>query len=97
MYDSIRNSQKNSLIPFKLIKDYPYKYQSYLGRIYGYLLNQIIWWKETHHSIMFHDIENIPKIEAFNNFQVNEKDTSNNLLNPKPETDLITTNSCLSL
>lgn len=69
MYDSIRNSQKNSLIPFKLIKDYPYKYQSYLGRIYGYLLNQIIWWKETHHSIMFHDIENIPKIEAFNNFK----------------------------
>ena len=69
MYDSIRNSQKNSLIPFKLIKDYPYKYQSYLGRIYGYLRNQIIWWKETHHSIMFHDIEKIPKIEAFNNFK----------------------------
>ena len=34
---------------------------------------------------------------TLNHFQVNEKDTSNNLLNPKPETDLITTNSCLSL
>ena len=34
---------------------------------------------------------------TLNHFQVNEKDTSNNLLNPKPEKDLIATNSCISL
>ena len=30
MCDSIKNTQKNSLITFKLIKDYPYEYQSHL-------------------------------------------------------------------
>ena len=39
----------------------------------------------------------IVKLTNLNHFQVNEKDTSNNLLNPKQETDLITANSCISL
>ena len=39
----------------------------------------------------------IVKLTSLNHFQVNEKDTSNNLLNPEPQTDLITTNSCKSL
>ena len=39
----------------------------------------------------------IVKLTSLNHFQVNEKDTSNNLLNPEPQTDLIATNSCISL
>ena len=40
----------------------------------------------------------IVKLTTLNHFQVNEKDTLNNLLNAKPETeDLITTNSYISL
>ena len=152
IYDSIKNTQKNSVIPFKLIEDYPYEYQSHLEGISDYLLDQTKWWEETDHGVMFYDIENNQKIEAsklkmhhfqsysitekwaktrkllekrisskdlipvkkmkyfdengttvivklttLNHFQVNEKDKSNNFLNPKPEKDLITTNSCISL
>ena len=152
IYDSIKNTQKNSLIPFKLIEDYLYECQSHLERISDYLLDQIKWWEETDHGVMFYDIENnqtneatklkihhfrsyslkeewertrklwekcisskdlipakkmkhfaendltvIVKLTTLNHFQVNEKDTSNNLLNPKPEKDLIATNSCISL
>ena len=39
----------------------------------------------------------IVKLTSLNHFQVSQKDSSNNLLNPNPETDLITTNSCISL
>ena len=40
----------------------------------------------------------IVKSSTLNHFQVNEKDTLNNLLNPKPETeDLITINPYISL
>ena len=40
----------------------------------------------------------IVKLSTLNHFQVNEKDTLNNLLNPKPEKeDLITTNPYISL
>ena len=153
IYDSIKNTQKNSLIPFKLIEDYTYEYQSHLEGISDYFLDQIKWWEETDDGVMFCDIENNKKIEGstlkmhhfrsysikeewertnklwekcisskdlipakevkyfdengttvivklstLNHFQVNEKDTLNNLLNPKPETeDLIATNPYISL
>ena len=45
--------------------------------------------------------ENGTKVTAtlatLNHFQVNEKDTSNNLLNPQPETEDLITNSHISL
>ena len=46
------------MIPFKLIEDYPYEYQSYLEGLSHYLLDQIKWWEETDHDVMFYDIEN---------------------------------------
>ena len=46
------------MIPFKLIEDYPYKYQSHLEGISDYLLDQTKWWEETDHGVMFYDIEN---------------------------------------
>ena len=64
IYDSITNTQKNSMIPFKLIEDYPYEYQSHLERISDYLLDQIKWWEETDHGVMFYDIEKNQKIEG---------------------------------
>ena len=35
------NTQKNPLIPFKLIEGYPYEYHSHLNEISDYLLVQI--------------------------------------------------------
>ena len=64
IYDSIKNTQKNSLIPFKLIEDYPYEYQSHLEGISDYLLDQIKWWEETDHGVMFYDTENNQKIQG---------------------------------
>ena len=64
IYDNIKNTQKYSLIPFKLIGDYPYEYQSHLEGISDYLLNQIKWWEEADHGVTFYDIENNQKIEA---------------------------------
>ena len=58
IYDNIKNAQKGFLIPFKLIEDYPYEYQSYLEGLSHYLLDQIKWWEETDHDVMFYDIEN---------------------------------------
>ena len=43
IYDSIKNTQKDSLIPFELTEDYPYEYQSHLEGLSDYLLNQIKW------------------------------------------------------
>ena len=39
----------------------------------------------------------IVTLATLNHFQVNEKDTSTNLLNPQPETEDRITNSCVSL
>ena len=64
IHDSIKYTQKDSLIPFKLIENYPYEYQSHLERISDYLLDLIKWWEETDHGVMFYDIENNQKIEA---------------------------------
>ena len=58
IYDGIKKTQKNSLIPFKLIEDYPYEYQSHLEGISDYLLDQIKWWEETDRGVMFYDTEN---------------------------------------
>ena len=46
------------MILFKLIEDYPYEYQSYLEGISDYLLDQIKWWEEIDHDVMFFDTEN---------------------------------------
>ena len=152
IYDSIKNTPKNSVIPFKLIEDYPYEYQSHLEGISDYLLDQTKWWEETDHGVMFYDIENnqtneatklkihhfrsyslkeewertrklwekcisskdlipakkmkyfdengtkvIVTLTTLNHFQVNEKDKSNNLLNPQPETEDLINNSHISL
>ena len=51
IYDSLKNTQKNSLIPFKLIEGYPYEYQSHLEEISDYLLDQIKWWVEVDHGV----------------------------------------------
>ena len=64
IYDGITNMQKNSLVPFKLIEDYPYEYQSHLDGISDYFPNQIKWWEETDHGVMFHGIENNQTNEA---------------------------------
>ena len=135
-----------------MIEDYPYEHQSHLEGISDYLLDQIKWWEETDHGVMFYDIENNQTNEAsklkmhhfrsysfkeewertrklwekcisskdlipakkmkyfdengtkvtatlttLNHFQMNEKDTSKNLLSPKSETEDLTTNSHISL
>ena len=51
IYGSLKNTQKNSLIPFKLIEVYPYEYQSHLEEISDYLLDQIKWWVEVDHGV----------------------------------------------
>ena len=51
IYDSLKNTQKSSLIPFKLIEVYPYEYQSHLEEISDYLLDQIKWWVEADHGV----------------------------------------------
>ena len=51
IYDSLKNTQKNSLIPFKLIEGYPYEYQSHLEEMSDYLLDQIKWWVEADNGV----------------------------------------------
>ena len=52
------------MIPSKLIEYYRYEYQSHLERISDYLLDQIKWWEERDHGVMFYDIENNHANEA---------------------------------
>ena len=55
---------KNSSIAFRLIEDYHHEYQSLLEGISDYLLDQIKWWEEPDHGVMFYDIENNQTSEA---------------------------------
>ena len=52
------------MIAFKLIDHSPYEYQIHLVGISDYLLDQIKWWEETDHGVMFYDIENNQTNEA---------------------------------
>ena len=52
------------MIAFKLIDDSPYEYQIHLEGISDYLLDQIKWWEETDHGVMFYDIKDNQTNEA---------------------------------
>ena len=61
VYQSVKSTSKNTVIPYNWIKKYKYQYQCVIESQADCILDNERWWKETDDGIEFFDISNAPK------------------------------------